>query len=133
MPVFDGPAVAPNFTIERIPTYQRWRDSLGIFFSRVPRSSNPIRFFNIPPKRKLSGRSVTSSVILHGSFILFLVYLHHAMPAETFAERNWPSQPIYYTPPIPDSAKRMPRITPPGVGGRPGDAVAPQPPALGST
>jgi hypothetical protein len=123
-PVFNGPAVAPNFTIERTPAHQRLGESLRVFFQRIPRSSNPIRFFKVPASKTISGRSFGSSVLLHGLFILFLVYLHHAFPPQTFVEHAQVLQPIYYTPPpIPDSAKRVPRITPAGVGGRPGNAL----------
>jgi Gram-negative bacterial TonB protein C-terminal len=62
-----------------------------------------------------------------------LVYLHHVLPPEIIPAQPQVTEPIYYIPAIPDSAKRVPRIAPTGLGGRPGNAVQPQPAALGST
>ena len=121
--------------LEKPPAYRVLWDSIRVLFTRVrvPRSSNPIRFFRIIKPGKMSARSLAGSVILHGSFILFLIYLHQAMRSETsVAEVSPPLERIYYHVPVLDSSKAMPHIAPGGPGGRPGNAVQPQPPALGA-
>ena len=126
------PIHIPHFTVERM--YYGWWDSLKILFARVPLSRNPVRLFRAPAWRRTTGRSLTGSLVLHGSFILFLVYLHRALPTGTPPEeRPSTSERIFYRVPVLDSSKVLPRITPAGVGGRPGNAAQPAPPILGST
>jgi hypothetical protein len=63
-----------------------------------------------------------------------LIYLHHALPVETTpVEPPWTSERIFYRVPVLDTSKVLARIAPAGPGGRPGDSVQPEPPALGST
>jgi len=82
----------------------------------------------------MSGRSLVGSIALHGSFILFLIYLHQAVRSQTsMAEASPPLERIYYRVPVLDSSKVMPHIAPAGPGGRPGNAIQPQAPALGSS
>jgi hypothetical protein len=82
----------------------------------------------------MAGRPLAGSLILHGSFILFLIYLHQALPLEASVdERPRTSARIFYTVPVLDSSKVFPRIAPAGPGGRPGSASQRELPALGST
>jgi Gram-negative bacterial TonB protein C-terminal len=132
---FNAPRVIPGFLVEQPPIYRGWWDSLKVLFTRVtPRSGVPIRFFSFPARRSMAGRPLAASLILHGSFILFLIYLHQALPLEaSVAERPPTSARIFYTVPVLDSSKAFPRIAPAGPGGRPGNASQPELPVLGST
>jgi Gram-negative bacterial TonB protein C-terminal len=123
--------------VERVPMYRGWWDSLKVLLSRVgfPLSKNPTSFFRMPRRRRMSGRSFIGSVILHCSFILLLIYLPQVFPPEEVSLPEVPQTPerIFYRIPVLDSSKDLPRIAPAGVGGRPGNASQPAPPALGST
>jgi uncharacterized membrane protein YgcG len=132
---FKAPRAIPCFIIEHPPIYRGWWESLKVLFARVtPRSGIPVRFFSIPARQRMAGRPLAGSLILHGSFILFLIYLHQALPLEaSIAERPRTSARIFYTVPVLDSSKVFPRIAPAGPGGRPGNASQPELPVLGST
>lgn len=136
--VFSGsktPIAAPRFLVERDPGFDGWWGSLKILLARVKLlpSEGSIHVFRTPAPKRVDGRSLGLSVLLHGSFILFLIYLHHALPVETPMERSAIAERIYYRVPMRDSSKVPPRIAPAGPGGRPGNASRPEEPALGST
>ena len=131
----NAPGTIPDFIIEQPPIYRGWWGSLKVLFTRVARRSGvPIRFFSFPVRRGVAGRPLAASLILHGSFILFLIYLHQALPLEaSVAERPRSSPRIFYTVPVLDSSKAFPRIAPAGPGGRAGNESRPELPVLGST
>jgi Gram-negative bacterial TonB protein C-terminal len=134
-PGANAPRTIPGFIVEQPPIYRGWWDSLKVLFTRVARRSGvPIRFFSFPVRRGVPGRPLAASLILHGSFILFLIYLHQALPLEaSVAEEPRTSARIFYAVPVLDSAKQFPRIAPAGPGGRPGNSTQPELPVLGST
>ena len=128
-------AACPRFIVERVPAYRGWWDSLKVVFSRVrfPLGKNPTSLFRVPKQRRMSGGSLVGSAILHGSFILFLIYLPRILPPEmSLTELPETSETIFYRVPVRDPSKDLPRIAPVGLGGRPGKASQPAPSTLGS-
>jgi hypothetical protein len=134
-PRLNSPVALRRFTVEHVPVYRGWWDSLKVLFSRVsfPLAKNPISFFRVPQRRRMSGASFVGSAILHGSIILLLVYVPRAFPPEIpQPELPQTSERIFYRVPVRDSSKELPRIAPAGAGGRPGNASQLAPSVLGS-
>jgi hypothetical protein len=129
----------PQFIVARDPaSSSRW-ESVKALFARVKlsgyRNSGNL-FRHVTLERSTSAKSpLSASLVIHLCFILFIVYLHQAMPRESFAAPVSPyAERIYYRVPLVEQAKLLPRVAPAGPGGRPGAGSVPdRAPALGST
>ena len=142
VPQIEAPAIPvrmPQFIVTRDPaSSSRW-ESVKTLFARVklPRYRNSGNLFrHVTLERSTSTKSpFSASLVIHLCFILFIVYLHQAMPRESFAAPVSPyTERIYYRVPLVEQAKLLPHVAPAGPGGRPGAGSAPDiPPALGST
>jgi len=134
------PVNIPRFLVTRDRASSGWWESLKAIFARVhPSSSNTyVYLFRTTDvaRFQLASRPLGASFLVHCSFIVLLVCLHRAFPPSAFAYSD-PTHDygkIYYTVPAPVVKKTMPRLAPPGPGGRPGSGFVPDvPPALGST
>ena len=134
------PAKLPGFLVTRDPASAGWWSSLRAILARGPRPSlrsTPVSIVHAGQASRSSvpGGSLSLSFLLHCSFIVLLVWLHHAFPLDLYALQV-PARPetIYYQVPLLDTAKEFPRIAPRGPGApRPGTGIIPEKlPALGS-
>ena len=129
----------PQFMVLRDRASSSLWESVKTIFARVKlpayvNSGNSFRHVTLE-KTRSSGHPFSASLVIHICFILLIVYLHQAMPRESFAAPVSPiSEHIYYRVPLLDQAKVLPRVAPAGPGGRPGAGSVPdRPPLLGST
>ena len=133
------PARMPQFIVMRDPASSSVWESVKTIFARVKlsgyRNSGNL-FRHVTLERPASTKSpLSASVAIHVGFILFIVYLHQAMPRESFAApASSVPEHIYYRVPLLDQAKVLPRVAPVGSGGRPGAGSTPNvSPILGSS
>ncbi len=139
---FDPPAIPPRmpqFMVLRDRASSSWWGSLKALLARANlrgyrNSSNLFRHVTLE-RGTSAGHPVGASIVIHICFILLIVYLHQAMPRESFAASVTPvSEHIYYRVPLLEQAKLLPRVAPRGPGGRPGVGSVPnRPPLLGSS
>lgn len=119
------PVRMPQFIVPRDQTSSSVWESVRALFARVklPRYTNSGNLFrHVTLERSASAKSpFSASLVIHLCFILLLVYLHQAMPRESFAAPVSPyAERIYYRVPLVEQAKLLPRVAPVGSGGRPG-------------
>ena len=133
------PPRMPQFAVLRDRAFSSWWGSVKALFSRAKlsgygNSGNLFRHVRLE-RTASTGRPYSASLVIHLCFILLIVYLHQAMPRESFAAPASPlSEHIYYRVPLLDQAKLLPRVVPAGPGGRPGAGSVPdRPPLLGSS
>jgi Gram-negative bacterial TonB protein C-terminal len=133
------PPRLPQFLVLRDPASSSLWGSVKAIIARAKRpayrnSGNLFRHVTLE-RSGSAGRSYSTSLVIHLGFILMIVYLHQAMPRESFAAPVSPlSEHIYYRVPLVEQAKLLPRVAPAGSGGRPGAGSVPdRPPLLGSS
>lgn len=133
------PSRMPQFIVVPDPASSSLWESVKALFARVklPGYRNAGNLFrHVTLERSASPkRPFSASLAIHLCFILLIVYLHQAMPRESFAAPVSPyTERIYYRVPLVEQAKLLPRVAPAGPGGRPGAGSVPdRAPALGST
>ncbi len=134
------PRRTPQFLVKQEPFCSGCLKSLVAVLNpgRLPRRAQPHWLSrNLSVARiHLPGRSLFVSILLHVSVVLFLVRVPRALLSpDQFAQTHRTNATrIYYDLRMLDVLKNMPRVAPPGPGGRPGHGTIPQkPPALGST
>ncbi|HEV3482797.1 MAG TPA: energy transducer TonB [Candidatus Acidoferrales bacterium] len=133
------PVRTPQFIVVRDSASSSLWESVKTLFARVKlpgyRNSGNL-FRHVTLERSASPkRPFSASLVIHLCFILLIVYLHQAMPRESFAAPVSPyAERIYYRVPLVEQAKLLPRVAPAGPGGRPGAGSVPdRSPALGSS
>ncbi|HEY6902907.1 MAG TPA: energy transducer TonB [Candidatus Acidoferrales bacterium] len=133
------PTRIPQFIVERDPASSSLWESVRTLFATVKlpgyRNSGNLFRHVILERFASTKRPFSASLVIHLCFILLIVYLHQAMPRESFAAPVSPySERIYYRVPLVEQAKLLPRVAPAGPGGRPGAGSVPdRAPLLGST
>ena len=133
-PMIETPV--PVFLIVCTPLFANFWSSLKILLTRIKMlpGQDTLRLFRAPAASGVRGRSLGLSLLLHGTCILFLIYLHYALPSELPSSTNAIPERIYYQLPIRDLSKSMPRLAPAGPGGpHPGEGPKLAEPILGST
>jgi Gram-negative bacterial TonB protein C-terminal len=130
----------PVFLVRHEPPYFGWWSSLTTLCTRVrsQRYKHSISLFRSvsAARSKLTVRSLGASILLHCCLVGLLIYLPRVFPAKTPSLVSVYPQAItiFYTVPLPDSARALPRITPSGAAGRPEAGSIPgRLPALGSS
>src|ERR1019366_432723 len=130
----------PVFLVRREPPYVGLWTSLTTLCTRVKsqRYKHSISLFRSvsAARSKITVRSLGTSILLHCCLIGLLLYLPRVFPAQTYSLVSMYPQAriIYYTVPLPDSARALPRITPAGAAGRPATGFIPDRlPVLGSS
>ena len=133
-------AKPPRLLLPPELSFEGWRESLALVFSRAHKSSSrrPVYLFRhgTLARAQRPGKPLGASFALHCLLLLVLIYARQAIPADASPlEPPMPSfERIYYPLPATDSAKPLPRIAPAGAGARPGDgAIRELRPTLGST
>jgi hypothetical protein len=131
----------PGFLVRRESASSGFWSSLRVVFGRTKFSSlrSPVSLFRTagPARSRFPGRPVGASLLLHCSFIFFVIYLPHMLSRDqhsvepTVSSR---SEVIYYRVSLSDPSKMLRHIAPAGSGARPGNGSLPDAsPALGST
>jgi hypothetical protein len=126
----------PVFLIVRTSFPVNFWSSLKIVLARFKMlpGKDTARLFRPFAAAGIPGRSLTLSMLLHGTCILFLIYLHYALPSESPRSTNAVSERIYYPLPVRYISKSTPRLAPAGPGGpHPGEGPKFAEPILGST
>lgn len=140
MSVPSASAKPPRLLLPPELSFEGWRESLALVFSRAHKSSSRRTVYlfrhGTLARAQRPGKPLGASFALHCLLLLILIYARQAIPADASPlERATPAyERIYYPLPATDTAKPLPRIAPAGAGARPGDgAIRELPPALGST
>lgn len=125
----------PRFLIKSAPGSDSWWGALKVLFSRskLTRGKDRVLLFRTPSMNRARRQSYFVSILIHAACIAALFYLHNEFPMETVQARTFVPERIYYPLPVRDTAKTMPRLAPAGPGGRPGEGLKLEVPALGST
>jgi hypothetical protein len=140
MSALSASAKPPRLLLPPELSFEGWRESLALVFSRTHKSSSRRTVYlfrhGTLARAQRPGKPLGASFALHCLLLLILIYARQAIPADASPlERPAPSyERIYYPLPATDSAKPLPRIAPAGEGARPGDgAIREMLPPLGST
>ncbi len=137
---FSASVKVPEFAVPREPSYRGWMASINAICTRTKLApSSSLRYFNARSNLtgfRLPSVGIANSLLLHGFLIVAILLVPMLMPTRTPALSSafLPPEVIYY--PIPDrqTPARLPRIAPPGPGGRPGHGIHPNlPPVAGKT
>ena len=132
----------PGFLVLPEPSDRSWFASLKAICTRTKLTSNgSVKYFN--GRSNLTGfrfpsAGVLNSLILHCALIVGIVLVPMMMPTRTpaLSAAFLPPEVLFYPvpEPKPHAAPRLPRIAPPGPGGRPGHGIHPNlPPDPGKT
>jgi hypothetical protein len=123
-----GEARMPRFPISGQRAKADWWSSLKIICERVnlPVLREPVKLFRGTPVApfQFAGRALSGSVVLHVCFILMLPLLLSYSAAQEVAANAVTEESqriIYYQAPKDDPFEKLPRITPAGEGGQPGE------------
>src|ERR1700693_960533 len=131
----------PGFLVRRDSASSGFWSSLRVLLGRSKHSHlrSPVSLFRTTgaARSRVPGRPIGASVLLHCSFIFFVIYLPHMLSRDqhsvdpTVTSR---SKVIYYRVSLSDPSTALPHIAAAGSGARPVYGSVPDPtPALAST
>ncbi len=130
----------PSFQVSRRRFFSGWFGMLAVLLKHNPSRNlqipKPLRRAQLQVNARLPKAAMFFSAVLHALFIFLLATASFAFLDEAAEYSNpevIPDHTIYYVK-LADLPKILPRLLPPGPGGKPGRGTRPElPPALGSS